>query len=139
MAYWLLKSEPTCWSWSDQVRDHRAPWDGVRNYQARNFMQQMNVEDLVFFYHSVTQKSIMGIVRIVQTYYPDVQDPRFGIVDVETVAPLPRPVTLDWIRQAPALATLGLVVQPRLSVMPVSGSAWDVILAQGGLERTTIV
>lgn len=139
MAYWLLKSEPHTWSWSNQVRDHRAPWDGVRNYQARNFMQQMDQGDLALFYHSVTEKSIVGIVRVVRTYYADPQDPRFGIVDVEALVSLPRPVTLDWVRQEAALATLGLVVQPRLSVMPVSPQAWHVILAQGGLDAATAI
>lgn len=129
MAYWLVKSEPNAWSWEDQVRAGREHWDGVRNYQAANNLKAMKKGDLAFFYHSVKEKRIVGIVRIVKEYYPDHTDPsgRFGMVDVEAVKPVNRPVTLAEIKAEPRLSDLALVRQSRLSVVPVTEEQWKLI------------
>jgi len=129
MAYWLLKSEPGDWSWEDQQRERRTHWDGVRNYQAANNMKAMKQGDLAFFYHSVRERRIVGIVRIVREYYPDHTDPsgRFGMVDVEAVRPVTKPVTLSDIKADGRFADLALVRQSRLSVVPVSEAHWKLL------------
>jgi predicted RNA-binding protein with PUA-like domain len=135
MAYWLVKSEPGHWSWDDQVAKGVGPWDGVRNYQAANNMKAMALGDQAFFYHSVNEKRIVGIVEVVRLYYPDHTDPtgRFGMVDVKAVEALPHPVTLEQVKADPRLNHLALVRQSRLSVMPVDDEAWALIRALGGL------
>lgn len=135
MAYWLMKTEPGTWSWDDQVRDGIAEWDGVRNYQAANNMKAMRIGDRAFFYHSVNEKRIVGIVEIVQEYYPDPSDAsgRFGMVDVKALEPVANPVTLADIKAEPALADFALVRQSRLSVMPVTDEQWALICRMGGM------
>ena len=135
MAHWLVKSEPGSWSWDDQVRDGTTFWNGVRNYQASNNMKAMKTGDTCFFYHSVNEKQIVGIVEVVREYYPDHTDKtgRFGMVDVRAVKPLPRPVTLADIKANPELQELALIRQSRLSVMPVDEKSWDIICKMGGL------
>ncbi|MDH3228860.1 MAG: EVE domain-containing protein [Alphaproteobacteria bacterium] len=129
MAYWLMKTEPGAWSWDDQVRDGVAEWDGVRNYQASNNMKAMRVGDRAFFYHSVNEKRIVGIVEVAKEYYPDPSDAsgRFGMVDVKALTALNKPVTLADIKAHPALADFALVRQSRLSVMPVTDAQWTLI------------
>ena len=136
MAYWLFKSEPGAWSWDDQVRDGAAEWDGVRNHQAANNMKAMKLGDLGFFYHSVNEKQIVGIVEVVKEYYPDASDAsgRFGMVDVKAVKPVKRPVTLAEIKGEPRLETLALVRQSRLSVVPVNDEEWRIICAMAETE-----
>jgi predicted RNA-binding protein with PUA-like domain len=136
MNYWLVKSEPETWSWDDQVAKKVEHWDGVRNHQAANNMKAMKVGDRAFFYHSGGERAIVGIVRVVKTYYPDPSDAsgRFGMVDVEAVAPLKAPVTLAQIKAEPALARLALVRQSRLSVMPVDAESWKRICRLGGVR-----
>lgn len=136
MAYWLMKSEPGTWSWDDQVREKRTHWDGVRNYQASNNMKAMKVGDLAFFYHSVNEKRIVGIVRVVKEYYPDHTDEsgRFGMVDVEAVKPVERPVTLAQMKEDPRLEGLALLRQSRLSVVPVPDEHWKLICGLAGTE-----
>ena len=134
MAYWLVKSEPGTWSWADQVQAGRTHWDGVRNAQALGNMRRMAVGDEAFFYHSGKERRIVGIVRIVRAFYDDPKDPKSGLVDVETVAPLRRPVTLAEIKADPAFADLALVRQPRLSVMPVSPDQWHRLLEMAGMR-----
>lgn len=136
MNYWLIKTEPSTWSWNDQVTKKITAWDGVRNYQAANNLKAMKMGDLCFFYHSVTDRQIMGIVEVTRTYYPDPSDQtgRFGMVDVTAVSPLKTPVTLDAIKQEPRLAHLALVRQSRLSVMPIDKAAWRLILQMGEEE-----
>jgi len=131
VAYWLFKSEPGAWSWDDQVRDGTAEWDGVRNYQAANNMKAMKIGDRGFFYHSVNEKRIVGIVEVVKEYYPDPTDPkgRFGMVDVKAMKPVKTPVTLAEIKAAPRLAELALVRQSRLSVVPIGDEEWRILCA----------
>jgi predicted RNA-binding protein with PUA-like domain len=133
MAYWLMKSEPGAWSWDDQVREGTAEWDGVRNYQAANNMKAMKLGDQVFFYHSVDEKAVVGIVEVVKLYYPDPTDAsgRFGMVDVKAVRPFEEPVTLAAIKAEPRLENLALVRQSRLSVLPVSAAEWKLICSMG--------
>lgn len=135
MAHWLMKSEPSAWSWDDQVRKGVEPWNGVRNFQAAANMKAMRLGDTAFFYHSVNEKRIVGIVEIVRTYYPDPTDAsgRFGMVDVKALRALPRPVTLAEIKAAPHLQHLALVRQSRLSVLPVDDQAWRVLCEMGGV------
>lgn len=136
MAYWLFKSEPGAWSWDDQVRDGTAEWDGVRNYQASNNMKAMKTGDLGFFYHSVNEKRIVGIVEVAKEYYPDPSDKsgRFGMVDVKAVKPMKEPVTLARIKDEPRLDGIALVRQSRLSVMPIEPEHWSLICAMGETE-----
>jgi len=133
MAYWLVKSEPNTWSWDDQVRDGTTHWDGVRNHQASNNMKAMKIGDLAFFYHSVNEKRIVGVVEVVKEYYPDHTDAsgRFGMVDFKAVRPFARPVTLAEIKAEPSLAELLLVRHTRLSVMPIDAKSWKKICKMG--------
>ena len=128
--YWLLKSEPDAWSWEDQVKEGASMWDGVRNYQARNNLKKMKKNDLCFFYHSVTERSIVGIVKVVKEYYPDPTDKteRFVVVDVKATKKLNRPVSLDQIKENNKLKDIALVKQSRLSVMPLKKDEWDMII-----------
>jgi predicted RNA-binding protein with PUA-like domain len=133
MAYWLMKSEPGAWSWEDQVKDGTAEWDGVRNHQASNNMKAMKKGDKAFFYHSVNEKRIVGIVSIAKEYYPDPTDKsgRFGMVDVKALRPFKKPVTLADVKAEPRLENLALVRQSRLSVMPIADDEWQLICAMG--------
>lgn len=136
MAYWLFKTEPGSWSWDDQVKKGVEHWNGVRNHQAANNMKAMKVGDLGFFYHSVDEKRIVGIVAVAKEYYPDHTDAsgRFGMVDVKTVKPMKRPVTLAEIKGEPRLEKLALVRQSRLSVVPIGDAEWKLICAMGETE-----
>ena len=136
MAYWLVKSEPGTWSWDDQVRDGTAEWDGVRNYQAANNLKAMKIGDRAFFYHSVNEKQVVGIVEVVREYYPDPSDEsgRFGMVDFKAVKPMARPVTLAEIKDEPRLEGIALVRQSRLSVMPIEDDHWRLICDLGETE-----
>lgn len=129
MQYWLVKSEPNTWSWDDHVKKEVEHWDGVRNYQASNNMKAMKIGDLAFFYHSVKEKQIVGIVEVVKEYYPDHTDPkgRFGMVDLKAVSSVKKPVTLAEIKATPSLQNMALVKQSRLSVCPVTKEEWDTI------------
>jgi predicted RNA-binding protein with PUA-like domain len=133
MAYWLFKSEPGAWSWDDQVKKGTEHWNGVRNYQAANNMKAMKIGDRGFFYHSVNEKQIVGIVEVAKEYYPDHTDEsgRFGMVDIKAVKPMKRPVTLAQIKAEPRLANLALVRQSRLSVTPIGDDEWTLICAMG--------
>ena len=132
MKYWLLKTEPEEWSWKDQVKCgfKGSLWDGIRNYQARNNLKKMKKGDLCFFYHSVNEKSIVGIVEIVKESYPDPTDKigRFVVVDVKAIKKLKNPVTLGKIKQNKKLQNIALVKQSRLSVMPLKKNEWDIVI-----------
>ncbi len=136
MAYWLFKSEPGAWSWDDQVKAGTAEWDGVRNHQACNNMKAMKKGDHAFFYHSVNEKSIVGVVEVAKEYYPDPSDAsgRFGMVDVKALHPVETAVTLAEIKAEPALANLALVSQSRLSVVPVAHAEWKLLCKMAGVE-----
>ena len=128
--YWLLKSEPNTWSWNDQVKSKIDMWDGVRNYQARNNLIKMKKKDLCFFYHSVSEKQIIGIVEVVKEYYPDPTDKmgKFVVVDVKAKKRLKRPVSLEEIKSTAKLSNIALIKQSRLSVMPLKKIEWDMII-----------
>ncbi len=135
MAYWLLKTEPGAWSWDDQVKDGSAEWDGVRNHQAAGNLRAMKVGDKAFFYHSVKEKRIVGVVEVVKEYYPDPSDPsgRFGMVDVKALKPFETPVSLRQIKDDERLSHLALVRHSRLSVMPIDAKAWKLFCKLGGV------
>jgi len=137
MAYWLVKSEPSVWSWDDQARKGKKgePWNGVRNYQAFNNLKAMQLGERAFFYHSNEQKAVVGIVEVVKLCYPDPTDKsgRFGMVDFAAVEPLARPVTLAEIKAEPALAEMVLVKNSRLSVQPVSEAEWRRVREMAGM------
>ena len=136
MQYWLFKSEPETWGWDAQVArgDAGEPWDGVRNYLARNNMKAMKVGDLGFFYHSVKEKQIVGLVEVIAEAAPDpkTDDTRWECVTIRAVAPLERPVSLAEIKADPELAEMALVRTSRLSVQPVRPAEWDRILTLSG-------
>ena len=138
MAYWLFKSEPSTWGWDDQVAkgDAGEEWDGVRNYQARNFMREMNLGDLGFFYHSLKEKSVVGIVEVCAEAHPDskTDDDRWECVDIKAVKAVKTPVTLDRIKTEPGLEDMVLVKNSRLSVQPVTEDEWHAICAMAGIE-----
>ena len=135
MAHWLVKTEPGHWSWDDQVKKGVEHWNGVRNYQAANNLKAMRLGELAFFYHSVNEKRIVGIVEVVREYYPDHTDEsgRFGMVDFKAVRPLPKPVSLEQVKAEPELQHLHLIRQSRLSVMPIDDASWNLIGKMGGL------
>ena len=139
MAYWLFKSEPSTWSWEMQKKkgDEGEQWDGVRNYQARNNMREMKLGDLGFFYHSVKETSVVGIVEVCALAHPDTttDDPRWECVDIRAVKDIPRPVTLAEIKANPMLSEMILVNNSRLSVQPVRPDEWAEICRMGGLDK----
>ena len=128
--YWLLKSEPSPWSWEDQDKAGVEMWDGVRNYQARNNLMSMKKKDLCFFYHSVSEKSIIGIVEVVKEHYPDPTDKtgKFVVTDLRTKKKLKKAVSLEEIKSNPKLSNMALIKQSRLSVMPLTKIEWDTII-----------
>jgi predicted RNA-binding protein with PUA-like domain len=133
MAHWLMKTEPETYSWDDQVKKGVEPWNGVRNHQAKNNMKAMKLGERAFFYHSGEERRIVGIVEVARLYHPDPTDKTgvFGMVDVKTVKPLKRPVTLAEIKAHPKLKDLLLVRQSRLSVMPIGDAEWKIICELG--------
>ena len=135
MNHWLVKSEPYKWSWDMHVKKGVQGWDGVRNYQASNNMKAMNIGDEAFFYHSNEGKEIVGIVGVVKLYHPDPTDEtgRFGMVSFKAERALKKPVTLEQIKSTPALSSMALLKQSRLSVSPVTTPEWKTILKIGGL------
>ncbi len=138
MAYWLFKSEPGAWSWDDQVAEGAAgaEWDGVRNHQAKNNMIAMRKGDKGFFYHSVNEKRVVGIVEIVAEAHPDSTDGTgtWQCVDIAAIEPVPNPVTLAEIKADPKLAEMALVKNTRLSVQPVTAAEWKRVCRMGGLK-----
>jgi len=137
MAFWLMKSEPNKFSWDQLVAkgDAGEEWDGIRNYQARNFMRDMVIGDQIFFYHSNIGLEVVGIAEVSALIHPDstTDDPRWECVDIRAVKPLPTPVTLKQVKATPELAQMSLVTSMRLSVQPVTGPEWDLVCKMGGL------
>ncbi len=138
MQYWLFKSEPSTWSWSDQCAKGETgeEWDGVRNYQARNVMRDMRVGDRGFFYHSQSEKAVVGIVEVIAEVHPDstTDDDRWECVDIKAIEDMPNPVTLAEIKGDERLSEMVLVNNTRLSVQPVREAEWRTICEMGGLE-----
>jgi predicted RNA-binding protein with PUA-like domain len=135
MSYWLLKSEPSSYSWDQLVVDGRTHWDGVRNAQALNNLRAMHLGDRAFFYHSNEGKQIVGVVKVVRAFYTDPGDKsgKLGMVDIEAIAPAASPVTLSAMRATPALSGLSLLKQSRLSVCPVSETEWTTLCKLAGV------
>jgi len=136
MNYWLVKSEPETYSWSRFVSEGKAVWDGVRNYQARNNLMAMKEGDMVLFYHSVSDKEIVGIARIVKEYYPDstADSDKWVVVDMVPENRLKHPVTLQQVKMDERLENIALVKQARLSVMPLKREEFDAIVELGEIE-----
>ena len=139
MQYWLMKSEPDVWSISQQKKagSEGAPWDGVRNYQARNNLKKMKVGDLCFFYHSNIGKEIVGIVKVIKRAFPDKTDKkkRFVAVQVRFVKEFNSPISLEKIKKTKAISHLPLIQQSRLSVMPIDYKSWKIIYKMGKIKE----
>ncbi|MCS6930277.1 MAG: EVE domain-containing protein [Saprospiraceae bacterium] len=136
MQYWLIKSEPDVYSFQQLVADGSTRWDGVRNYQARNNLRAMRLGDLCLFYHSNIGLEIVGVARVIREYYPDptATEGDWSAVDVEAVCALERPVPLREIKEHPALRQIGLVRNPRLSVMPLTEREFNLLLELGQMR-----
>ena len=138
MQYWLVKTEPSAWSWDDQIKagSKGEPWTGVRNHTAKQNLAKMHKGDQAFFYHSVDEKSIVGLVEVIREAYPDPTakpgEP-WVVVDMKAVAPLPHPVTLADIEAEPRLKDMALVKLSRLSVQPVTAAEWTLVCRMGGI------
>jgi predicted RNA-binding protein with PUA-like domain len=132
--YWIVKTEPSAYSYADLARHGTAVWDGVRNNLALKYLRQMRPHDRVLVYHSGDEKAVVGVAEVTSEPYPDPKsrDPRLAVVDLKAVRRLPRPVPLAAIKATPAFADLGLVRMGRLSVMPVSADRFRRLLAMGG-------
>lgn len=132
-SFWLVKQEPSAYSWSDLVKDRRTSWTGVRNYTARNNLRRMKKGDEVLFYHSVEEKSVVGIAKVVGEAYPDptAKEGDWSTVDLAPVKSLARPVSLQQIKASPKLKGIALVRQGRLSVMPLSSPEFRMIVKMG--------
>jgi predicted RNA-binding protein with PUA-like domain len=132
-GYWMVKQEPETYSWSDFVRDSRTNWSGVRNYQARNNLREMNTGDHVLFYHSGKEKAVVGLAEVVKSAYPDptADDPQWVAVDLKPIKPLKSPVPLAAIRYDKRLSQLPLIRQSQLSVMSLTKDEFDIIVATG--------
>ncbi|MFC5271530.1 EVE domain-containing protein [Adhaeribacter terreus] len=133
MNYWLVKSEPETYGWADLVKDGKTVWDGVRNYAARNFLAEMKRGDLVLFYHSVSEKAVVGIAKVEKEAFPDptADDPRWVSVELVPFRDFKDPVTLSQIKADQRLQQVPLIRQSRLSVMPLKPEEFEVILALG--------
>lgn len=129
MNYWLVKTEPSTFSWDNLVRDKKTGWDGVRNFQARNNLKAMKTGDLVFFYHSTDEKSIVGIAKIIKENYPDPKDNEWVAVEIAPVKKLKKPMPLAQIKADKRLTNMVLVKSSRLSVQPVKAEEFDLIVA----------
>ncbi|MFO1099143.1 MAG: EVE domain-containing protein [Xanthobacteraceae bacterium] len=138
MRYWLVKTEPSAWSWNDQLKagGKGEPWTGVRNHTAKQNLAKMHKGDRAFFYHSVDEKSIVGLVEVIREAYPDPTakpgEP-WVVVDMKAVVPLPHPVTLADIKAEPRLKDMALVKLSRLSVQPVTAAEWTLVCKMGGI------
>ena len=128
MNYWLMKSEPSTYSWADLERDKKSTWDGVRNFQARNNLKTMKKDDLVFIYHSNEDKAIVGIAKIIKEYYPDPGDKEWVVVDIAPLKKLKRQVSLTQIKADKRFSDMVLVRSSRLSVQPVRKEEFDQII-----------
>ena len=133
MNYWLVKTEPSHYSWEQLVKDGSTAWDGVRNYQARNNLKEMQKGDLVLMYHSIGPKEVMGVAVVMRIWFqdPTTSDDRWVAVQLKAHKPLKKPVSLEMIKETPSLQDIALIRQSRLSVMPLDADAFHTILAFG--------
>ena len=133
MSFWLVKQEPSKYSWDQFLLDKETFWDGVRNYQARNNLKKMKKDDLVFFYHSIIGKEIKGVAKISKEFYPDptINDDRWVVVNLKPIKSLLTTVTLEDIKNNPKLINMSLIKQSRLSVMPLTKNEFMIILRMG--------
>ena len=140
MNYWLIKQEPSKYSWDDFVKDKETYWDGVRNYQARNNLQKMKKNDLILFYHSVIGKEVVGIAKVSKEFYPDptTNDSRWVVVNIKPYKAILIPVTLDDIKSHSELSDIALIKQSRLSVMPLTKKEFKTILKIGQTKMSGI-
>lgn len=142
MRYWLFKSEPFKWSWDQQKAkgDVGEEWDGIRNYQARNFMREMKLGDRAFFYHSNEGLEVVGIAEVCNEIHPDstTDDERWECVDIRALADMPVPVTLKQVKATESLADMSLVTSMRLSVQPVKDDEWAIVCKMGGLDPDSL-
>lgn len=129
MNYWMVKQEPTDYSWDDFVNDGKTDWTGVRNFKARNFLKEMRTGDKVYFYHSVVGKEVVGIAEVTKEAFPDPTDTAWIAVEIKPLKPLKKAVTLADIKANTALANIYLVRQPRFSVMPLTKDEFEEILS----------
>ena len=129
MNYWLMKSEPSTFSYDDLVRDKKTGWDGVRNYTARNNLKEMKKGDLALIYHSNEDKAVVGIAKITKEFYPDPTDKEWVAVEIAPIRKLKKPVTLAQVKSNKKLADMALVRLSRLSVQPVKADEFDLIIA----------
>jgi predicted RNA-binding protein with PUA-like domain len=136
MNYWLVKQEPSKYSWEQFVQDKETYWDGVRNYQARNNLKEMKKNDKVLFYHSVVGKEVMGIARVTKEAYPDptTDDDRWVVVDLKPIVTMKQTVTLEDIKSHPELQSIALVKQSRLSVSPLTEKEFKIIMDMGNTK-----
>lgn len=134
-SYWLVKSEPNAYSWDDLVRDEWTFWDGVRNYESRNNLRNMARGDILLYYHSGKEMSVVGVAEVTREHYqdPTTEDARWVAVDIKPLEPLPRAVTLAEIKAEPRLSDMQLVRRGRLSVTPVTESEYGIVAAMSGL------
>ncbi|MBK8291222.1 MAG: EVE domain-containing protein [Flammeovirgaceae bacterium] len=128
MNYWLLKTEPSTFSWDDLVKDKKAVWDGVRNFQARNNLKAMKKGDFAFIYHSMDDKAVIGIAEITREHYPDPKDQDWVAIDIKPVKKLKSPVTLTTVKKDKRLSNMVLVKNSRLSVQPVKSEEFDLVI-----------
>ena len=137
MQYWLMKSEPSAYSWQQLNKDGKTGWTGVRNFQASANMKKMQKGDRVFFYHSNEGLEIVGIMEVAKEYHPDPTDKtaKFGMVEVKPVAPVPTPVSMKEIKATPSLKDMVLVKNSRLSVQPVTAAEWKQVCKMGGVTK----
>lgn len=142
MKYWLFKSEPDKWSWEQQKAKGAdgEEWDGIRNYQARNFMREMKLGDRAFFYHSNKGLEVVGITEVSALSAPDTKtdDPRWDCVHLRALADMPVPVTLKAVKASEKLAEMALVTAFRLSVQPVLETEWKEVCKMGGIDPETL-
>lgn len=129
MNYWLVKQEPEAYSFDDLISEGRTDWTGVRNFQARNNLKEMKKNDKVLFYHSVKEKSVVGVAKVSKTEFPDPTDEKWVAVEIEPVKKLKKPVTLEQVKENKALANIALIRQSRLSVMPLTKDEYEEILS----------
>ena len=137
MNYWLVKTEPGAFSWTQQVANRTEPWTGVRNHMAQRNLKAMRVGDQVLFYHSNVGKEIVGVVEVAREAYPDptAETGKWVCVDMKAVGPMPKPVTLEAVKAEPKLADMALVRQARLSVQPVRSAEWQLVCRMGGWKQ----